>query len=195
MPQADDVPDLIQRLSNGKPLGILATIDEQGKPHLHWLVTLAVDDFPLLFQSNFLSQKQGAAMVQLLETFAKHLSFMTLPPQGKQTTEELPLITRAKQFIDEHQAESLSLDRMAKTFKVSTFYFCKIFKKATGLTFTEYLTQARIERAKNLLLNPEIRVNEIAYSCGFASLNHFNRVFKRMVGKAPTAWRRQSSTS
>jgi YesN/AraC family two-component response regulator len=46
---------------------------------------------------------------------------------------------------------------------VSTFYFCKIFKKATGLTFTEYLGRVRIEKAKALLLNPHLRISEIAY--------------------------------
>jgi AraC-like DNA-binding protein len=79
---------------------------------------------------------------------------------------------------------------MARTLNVSTFYFCKMFKKATGLTFTDYLAHARIKRARNLLLNPHARVSEVAYACGFASLTHFNRVFKRVVGKSPTDYRR-----
>jgi AraC-like DNA-binding protein len=65
-----------------------------------------------------------------------------------------------------------------------------LFKKATGLTFTDYLARTRIERAKNLLLNPNVRVSEVAYDCGFISLTHFNRIFKRVVGKSPTDYRR-----
>lgn len=142
------------------------------------------------FHSKMLSREQYGAMVHLLEIFAKHLSVMANQILVEQQNEEPPLITRAKNYIGEHQAESLSLDLMAKTLNVSTFYFCKMFKKATGLTFTDYLARTRIERAKNLLLNPNVRVSEAAYDCGFISLTHFNRIFKRIVGKSPTEYRR-----
>ena len=49
----------------------------------------------------------------------------------------------------------------------STFYFCKLFKKATGLTFTDFLNRVRVEKAKNLLENPHTRIGEIAYAVGF----------------------------
>lgn len=71
----------------------------------------------------------------------------------------------------------------------STFYFCKLFKKATGLTFTDYLSRVRIEKAKNLLLNPNLRVSEIAYEVGFQSLTHFNRMFRKLAGQSPTHYR------
>lgn len=73
----------------------------------------------------------------------------------------------------------------------STFYFCKIFRKVTGLNFTDYLSRLRIEKAKNLLLNPNLRISEIAYEVGFQSLTHFNRVFKKIVGQSPTSYRSQ----
>jgi len=59
----------------------------------------------------------------------------------------------------------------------STFYFCKLFKRATGLTFTDYVARVRVEKAKPLLLDRDRRVSEIAYDVGFQSLTHFNRVF------------------
>lgn len=142
------------------------------------------------FHSKMLSKEQYTAMVRLLEIFAKHLSVMANQLLVEDQNDESPMITRAKTFIGEHQAESLSLDQMAKALNVSTFYFCKMFKKATGLTFTDYLARTRIERAKNLLLNPNVRVSEAAYDCGFISLTHFNRIFKRIVGKSPTEYRR-----
>jgi len=142
------------------------------------------------FHGKVLGKEQYEAMVRLLEIFAKHLSVMANQIMIEQQNEEPPLIARAKRFIGEHQAESLSLNQMAKALNVSTFYFCKMFKKATGLTFTDYLARTRIERAKNLLLNPNVRVSEVAYDCGFVSLTHFNRVFKRVVGKSPTEYRR-----
>ena len=69
------------------------------------------------------------------------------------------------------------LATVAKAVNTSTYYFCTLFEKSTGLTFTDYLARVRIEKAKGLLLDPDRRVSEIAYDVGFQSLTHFNRVF------------------
>ena len=66
------------------------------------------------------------------------------------------------------------------------------FKKATGLTFTDYLGRVRVEKAKSLLLNPNLRISEIAYAVGFQSLRHFNRVFRELTGQSPTDFRKKS---
>jgi AraC-like DNA-binding protein len=103
---------------------------------------------------------------------------------------EPPSITRARQFILEHRGEELSLAHVAKAVNMSSFYFCKTFKKVTGLNFTDYLARARIEKAKELLLDPNARVSEIVFEVGFQSITHFNRIFKRHVGKSPTEYRK-----
>jgi YesN/AraC family two-component response regulator len=109
----------------------------------------------------------------------------------EQQNSELPMITRAKEYIQQNQAEDLSLGQVAKAVNTSTFYFCKLFKKVTGLNFTDYVSRVRIEKAKNLLLNPNLRVSEIAFEVGFQSLTHFNRVFKKIIGQSPTEYRAQ----
>ncbi len=98
-------------------------------------------------------------------------------------------MARARMFIAEHQADEISLEQAARAVNMSAFYFCKSFKKATGLTFTGYLARLRVEKVKNLLLNPHKRVSEAAYEAGFQSLSQFNRVFRRLAGEAPTAYR------
>jgi AraC-like DNA-binding protein len=102
---------------------------------------------------------------------------------------ESPLVTRAKNYIAEHQDEEVSLRQVAAAVNSSAFYFCKMFKQATGLTFTDYLARTRIEKVKNLLLNPHKRISEVAYETGFQSLSQFNRVFRRVTGQSPTVWR------
>ena len=72
---------------------------------------------------------------------------------------------------------------------VSTFYFCKVFRKAVGIAFTDCLGRVCVEQAKRLLLNPHLRVSEIAYAVGFQSLTHFNRMFRQMTGESPTRFR------
>jgi AraC-like DNA-binding protein len=141
------------------------------------------------FSTRVLSQREHEAVVRLLEIFATHLSELSNQIVVQLNNAEPPMITRAKEFIKQNHAEELSLGQVAKAVNTSTFYFCKMFKKGTGLNFTEYVSRVRIESAKNLLLNPNLRISEIAYQVGFQSLTHFNRVFKKVVGESPTEYR------
>lgn len=135
--------------------------------------------------------RQHEAVIKLLTIFAQHLAILSNQILVQHENAEPPLITRAKAFIQEHQNENLRLGQVSKAVNSSPFYFCKLFKKATGLNFTDYLSRIRIERARNLLLNPNLRVSEIAFEVGFQSLTHFNRVFKHTVGQSPTQYREQ----
>lgn len=141
------------------------------------------------FDTKVLSARQHSSVVKLLSIFAEHLSMVSNQIVVQEQNAEPPVITRAKQFISEHQSEEISLDQVANAVHTSKFYFCKMFRKATGINFTDYLSRVRTERAKNLLLNPNLRVSEIAYEVGFQSLTHFNRVFKRILGRSPTEYR------
>ncbi len=143
----------------------------------------------LYFNTRVVAPKQYEAQVKLLDVFAQHLSMVSNQIAVRQEKAEPPVIARAKQYIEEKHTEELSLGQVAKTVNTCTFYFCKIFKKATGLTFTKYLSRVRIEKAKHFLLNPNLRISEIAYEVGFQSLTHFNRVFKKIVGQSPTEYR------
>ncbi len=143
------------------------------------------------FQTRILKPKQYEAMVRLLTIFAKHLAMVANQIVVSEQNAEPPMITKAKEFIKANQGEDISLGDVAKAVNTSTFYFCKMFKKATGLNFTDYLSRIRIEKAKNLLLNPNLRISEIAYEVGFQSLTHFNRVFRKLAGQSPTEYRRK----
>lgn len=143
------------------------------------------------FNTKVLSAKQHEAIIKLLTIFAQHLAMACNQIVLQEQNAEPPVITRAKKFIHDHQTDEISLEQVAKSVNTSRFYFCKMFKKSTGINFTDYLSRVRTERAKNLLLNPNLRVSEIAYEAGFQSLTHFNRVFKRVLGQSPTEYRNQ----
>jgi AraC-like DNA-binding protein/ligand-binding sensor protein len=143
------------------------------------------------FSTRVMPEKKQESAMTLLKIFAQHLSMLSNQVVVQQENAEPPVITRAKAYIEEHQAEDLSLGQVARAVATSSFYFCKIFKKMTGINFTEYLSRVRIEKSKNLLLNPNLRVSEIAYEVGFQSLTHFNRVFKKVLGQSPTDYRAQ----
>ena len=99
------------------------------------------------------------------------------------------IVRKAREYIMKNRANSLSLKEVAKASGAGAFHFCKVFKKTTGLTFSDYVSRVRLEDAKAGLLNPNRQVGEIAYDVGFQSLTQFNRVFKRIFGQSPTQFR------
>ena len=143
------------------------------------------------FSGKVVTPKQHEAAVKLLTIFAQHLAMVSNQVFIQQENAEPPVITKAKAFIQEHQTEDLKLGQVAKAVNMSSFYFCKMFKKITNVNFTDYVSRVRIEKSKNLLLNPNLRVSEIAFEVGFQSLTHFNRVFKKLLGQSPTDYRAQ----
>lgn len=141
------------------------------------------------FQTRVLKKDQYEAVLRLLHIFAQHLSSLSNQLTVRAEHSESPQIERARIFITENQDREISLREVASAVNMSAFYFCKMFKQATGLTFTDYLARVRVEKVKNLLLNPHKRISEAAFEAGFQSLSQFNRVFRRVTGEAPTVWR------
>ena len=141
------------------------------------------------FQTRVIAKKQYDAMVRLLAVFAQHIGALSSRMIVMETTAELPAIAKARAFLAEHHTEEISLAQVARAVNMSTFYFCKIFGKVTGLTFTNYLAHVRLETVKQLMLNPHTRISEAAYAAGFQSLSQFNRVFLRLAGESPTVYR------
>jgi AraC-like DNA-binding protein len=104
-------------------------------------------------------------------------------------------VASAKQFVQSHAEEPITLAQVVEHVHVSRFYFCKLFKKATGMTLTEYVSRVRVEKAKALLVDPSLRVSEVVYAAGFGSIPRFNSVFKRYVGMPPTEYRASLRTA
>ena len=143
------------------------------------------------FTTRVITKTQYDSVVRLVAIFAQHLSSVSNQLVVKESSAESPVMARARHYITEHRAEDISLGQVAGAVNMSAFYFCKIFKKATGLTFTDYLARVRVEAVKQLLLNPHTRVSEAAFEAGFQSLSQFNRVFHRIEGESPSVYRDQ----
>jgi AraC-like DNA-binding protein/ligand-binding sensor protein len=147
------------------------------------------------FQTRVLTRRQYESVIRLLSVFAQHLSSLSNQQMVSRRRAEQPAVTRARAYIAENHSEQLALADVARSVNMSAFYFCKVFKKATGITFTEYLARVRVEKVKNLMLNPHNRVSEAAYEAGFQSLSQFNRVFRRIAGETPSAYRERIDPS
>lgn len=103
-------------------------------------------------------------------------------------------IARTRSFIEENYQQNLSLDEVAHRVSFSPFYFSKLFKKAFGLSFIEYLTHLRIERAKSLLAQG-MSVREVSDIVGFTEPNYFTRVFKKETGLTPSNYQKNANSA
>ncbi len=106
--------------------------------------------------------------------------------QGKYGT----VILRAKKYIEENFANpDICLMSTAKAVNMSPNHFSSVFSQECGMTYIEYLTNVRIERAKKLLKNTTMRSSEIAYEIGFSDPHYFSFIFKKITGCSPQEFR------
>ena len=144
----------------------------------------------LYFNTRVLTRSQYEALISLLTIFAEHLAECSRVLVALPNTTEPRSITKAREFITLHSHEAISLAGVAHAVNMSANYFSEKFKLIAGLNFVDFVARVRVEKARNLLLNPHRRIGEVAYEVGFQSLSQFNRAFLRLVGCSPTDYRK-----
>ncbi len=92
-------------------------------------------------------------------------------------------------YIEAHCSEDLNLDDIANMCGFSKFYFSRLFKQFTNISFYKYVNQKRITKATELLIDPKNSITDVALNCGFSSLSSFIRMFKIIKGCTPTDFR------
>ena len=101
-------------------------------------------------------------------------------------------LNRVCEYIKVHLEENIRLDDLAKVAQIgSPHYFCRLFKKTTGLTPYQYLIQQRMELGKQLLQQIDLPIIQIALSCGFSSQSSFTTAFRKYTGVTPRVYRLQ----
>ncbi len=110
----------------------------------------------------------------------------------KREEQSVSVVERARQYIDSHyNKKELSLDEVSRKADISPYYFSKIFKEETGRNFVEYVTEIRVNKAKELLRSGggELSMKEICGAVGYADPNYFSRIFKKNTGLTPTEYK------
>ncbi|MEY8354858.1 response regulator [Lachnospiraceae bacterium 54-53] len=105
--------------------------------------------------------------------------------KSKRKTYKAHVITNVQKYINNHVTEKLSLNEVAGVFGLSPNYLSILFKKNCQLGFSEYIAQAKINRAKSLLLEQDMKIYEAADKLGFESAFYFSKVFKKVTGLSP----------
>jgi transcriptional regulator GlxA family with amidase domain len=121
---------------------------------------------------------------QKVSAFVAHSSYHVTPPW----------IREALRLIDERIGQQLHSASLARAVSVSPAHFSRVFKQQTGMNVTDYVHAKRVVHAKELLAQTENSIAQIAERCGFESMAHFHRIFKRITGPPPKAYRKNDSS-
>lgn len=97
-------------------------------------------------------------------------------------------VTAAKQYVEEHFGENISLAGVADALYLNKNYLSELFKKEVGINFTDYLTEVRIENAKKILREECLSVEEAGIRTGYPNTSYFIQLFKRQTGMRPTEY-------
>lgn len=99
------------------------------------------------------------------------------------------IVRNALAYMEEHYQEKLTLNKVADQIYVSQWHLSKLLNKQEGKNFSEILNQIRINKAKELLKDPALRIADIAEMVGFVEVAHFSRVFKKVAGVSANEYR------
>lgn len=96
-------------------------------------------------------------------------------------------------YLENHYAEDISLQDMAARFFLSREYISRRFKQEFGVNISDFLAGVRIEKAKLLLLNPQLRIAQVAEMVGYQDEKYFSKVFKKQEGQTPNEYRKEQA--
>jgi len=113
--------------------------------------------------------------------------FLSMP----ENSDFLKVVSEALKHVKMHFNDNVTLQDIAKKINISIHHFCRLFKKATGHTFIDYLNYYRVSIAKTKLLQADIIISEVFADVGFNNHSYFNRVFKKYTGFSPTKYRQK----
>ncbi|OIQ58474.1 HTH-type transcriptional regulator YesS [Moorella thermoacetica] len=124
------------------------------------------------------------------ERILERLMFLVAQVAETREQRNSSLIDRASKYIEANFSQDLTLEEVARQVYLSPCYFSKLFKQFKGLNFIDYLTRVRLQAAKELLLNTNLPVAEIAARVGYHDARYFGQVFKKQEGYTPSVFRK-----
>jgi AraC-like DNA-binding protein len=154
-------------------------------------VSLPLADVKPIFETIFENMKKEGYIESLTTSLAvdKLLTSIALAPDSRGSFVEFDAVSVARRYMEEHYAEDLHVDDVAREAAISTSQLIRLFKRQLGTTPHSYLLRYRITQAKELLAETTLPVATIARQVGFASESNFSYRFGEMCGQSPSAYR------
>ncbi|OAS24553.1 response regulator [Paenibacillus oryzisoli] len=138
-----------------------------------------------------LFHSQDALTVEQIRTQFDELlrsSLQTQPNDRYQLDKKV--IREVCAYLEQYYRKNVSLTEMASRCHMSVSHFCNVFKRQTGMTLINYVNKIRMEKVRVLLLEPDLKIYDIAELVGYSTMSYFNRIFKELEGLSPNEYRK-----
>ena len=122
---------------------------------------------------------------EVISDFADHIL-------QEQEIQHRGVVGEIQKYVEEHYMENISLEFIEKKFFVNASYLSFLFKKKIGVNYIDYLTEIRMQKAKQLLARPKLKIYEVSEKVGYNSSRYFSQLFEKKVGLTPTQYRNQA---
>lgn len=126
---------------------------------------------------------------ELKEWFVEKVNKSCLNIRNRRIEKSNSLMENAKDYINKYYNKNISLEDVSRAINLSPYYFSRIFKDETGVNFVDYITNIRIEKAKELISSSKYSMKEICLMVGYSDPNYFSRAFKKNVGVSPSEYK------
>ncbi|MCI0537221.1 MAG: helix-turn-helix domain-containing protein [Verrucomicrobiales bacterium] len=144
---------------------------------------------PLFLRNRVLTPARQDDLLELLALIAARLAHSDERELRTSPGQTQAALGRAMTYIETHLSERLTLEAIASTANLSTRSLMRLFRKHVATSVVDFILRRRIARARQLLQQEGRTCAEIAFECGFGSVQHFNRIFRRFEKASPTEWR------
>lgn len=177
------VSDPIRNLKNFSIImnTLLRKAAESGGVHPVYLDRVSSSFAQKIEQIAYLSEGKGIAR-EMFQTYCRLVRKHSMKDFS-------PIVQKAIIFIESDLSANLTLSTIAEAQNVSGGYLSAIFKKETGKTITQWITEKRINHAIHLLSTTHLQIQNVALRCGIMDVQYFSKIFKRQVGKTPKEYR------
>jgi two-component system response regulator YesN len=185
MRQARLSPELSKIVVSNLLLLTSATLNELGYNAIE-VFGSGMSSLTMVSQAESLEELEG-----ILESLFKHIQEFI---NRKRTSYNHQLVEEIRQYLDDHFETDITLSAMATRYKISPSYLSLLFSERTGKNFSDYLTERRIKKAKELLKHSDLKIYEISNAVGYNDSFYFSNCFKKLMGVSPTEYRENTRT-
>lgn len=161
--------------------------------HSVWMEHSSGNELAVSLEDALQNVKKAANLSQLREHVTDLLGMAIRHIQQARQKENAKPVEQAKSWIEENLCSEITIKKIADSVYMNPTYFCQYFKMQTGETILDFVTRKRMEKAKELLCNPILKMYEISARVGYQDTKYFSRLFKQWTGQSPSQYRDQQT--
>ncbi len=184
-PEISGLTALEQTIQRFPELPVVMVTEQHSENLAVWALRSGVRDYLI----KPVTETDIIACAERLSTQDSVISHNPIPGELKFRAPPTNKIYLAKLFVEDHYHERIKVGRVAEFCGMSSAVFARCFKDEYSMTFREYLTRFRMDKAKQMLLHPNASVTDVVYAIGFNDPSYFTRMFRRFTGYCPSCYR------